>query len=145
MASWTLTSIFFSLEASESTYDPAHIPRLQTFSASQSVKTILRRVHRLRQYVVNYFCKVESERLEYLRHNAVTLLIADCTSLCDRLGYPGRIENVVDFVRSGRLYILPLTNVCADRYMQQSMHDIIPISNKPGYSNIFLTITCNPQ
>lgn len=45
----------------------------------------LRRVLIPQQYVVDQICRVESERLEYLRHNQVSLRAADYTTFCEQL------------------------------------------------------------
>lgn len=58
------------------------------------------------QYVVDQFCKVEFERLHYLRRNHVSLRAVDYTSLCEQLEDLGNTENVVDAVRAGCLFVL---------------------------------------
>ncbi|CDF39890.1 ATP dependant DNA helicase [Chondrus crispus] len=96
------------------------------------------------RFSIDQFCKVEAERLSYLRHNQTQLRAADYTSLRDSLGDSGRAEDETDAVRAGRLFILPSTHIGCDRYMRQHMHGIIAISNQIGHPDIFLTMTCNP-
>lgn len=115
------------------------------FQRPNQFNTILCRGRLFQQYVVYQLCKVDSESLEYLHHNQISLRAADGTSLCEQPGDPGTTKNEVDAERSGRLFNLPSTCVRYDQYMRQNMHDITSISNKAGYPDTFLTMTCNPQ
>ncbi|CDF37673.1 unnamed protein product [Chondrus crispus] len=115
------------------------------FERAGDFSTILHAARLFQQYLVDQFCKVEAERLSYLRHNQTQLRAADYTSLRDSLGDSGRAEDEADAVRAGRLFILPSTYIGGDRYMRQQMHDIIAISNQIGHPDIFLTMTCNPS
>ncbi|CDF38639.1 unnamed protein product [Chondrus crispus] len=115
------------------------------FERSGEFSTILHAARLFQQYLVDQFCKVEAERLSYLRHNQTQLRAADYTSLRDSLGDSRRAEDEADAVRAGRLFILPSTYIGGDRYMRQQMHDIIAISNQIGHPDIFLTMTCNPS
>ncbi|CDF36294.1 unnamed protein product [Chondrus crispus] len=115
------------------------------FERSGEFSTILHAAPLFQQYLVDQFCKVEAERLSYLRHNQTQLRAADYTSLRDSLGDSRRAEDETDAVRAGRLFILPSTYIGGDRYMRQQMHDIIAISNQIGHPDIFLTMTCNPS
>ncbi|CDF36122.1 unnamed protein product [Chondrus crispus] len=115
------------------------------FERSGEFSTILHAARLFQQYLVDQFCKVEAERLSYLRHNQTQLRAADYTSLRDSLGDSRRAEDEADAVHAGRLFILPSTYIGGDRYMRQQMHDIIAISNQIGHPDIFLTMTCNPS
>ncbi|CDF41005.1 unnamed protein product, partial [Chondrus crispus] len=115
------------------------------FERAGDFSTILHAARLFQQYLVDQFCKVEAERLSYLRHNQTQLRAADYTSLRDSLGDSRRAEDEADAVRAGRLFILPSTYIGGDRYMRQQMHDIIAISNQIGHPDIFLTMTCNPS
>ncbi|CDF35745.1 ATP dependant DNA Helicase Pif1 [Chondrus crispus] len=115
------------------------------FGRAGEFSTILHAARIFQQYLVDRFCKVEAERLSYLRHNQTQLRAADYTSVRDSLGDSGRAEDEADAVRAGRLFILPSTHIGCDRYMRQQMHDIIAISNQIGHADIFLTMTCNPS
>lgn len=61
----------------------------------------------------------------------------------DLLGDLGRVEDESNAVRGARLFILPFKFVRDTRYRRQQMYDVIPISNKGGHSDIFVTVTCN--
>ncbi|CDF38542.1 unnamed protein product [Chondrus crispus] len=115
------------------------------FERAGEFSTILHAERLFQQYLVDQFCKVEAERLSYLRHNQIQLRSGDYTSLRDSLGDSGRAEDEADAVRAGRLFILPSTHIGCDRYMRQQMHDIMAISNQIGHPDIFLTMTCNPS
>ncbi|CDF37706.1 ATP dependant DNA helicase PIF1 [Chondrus crispus] len=119
--------------------------RWHLFERAGEFIMILHAARLFQQYLVDQFCKVEAERLSYLRHNQTKLRAADYTSLRDSLGDSGRAEDEADAVRAGRLFILPFTHIGCDSYMRQQMHGIIAISNQIGHPDIFLTMTCNPS
>lgn len=97
------------------------------------------------QCIVDLYCKVEVGRLEYLRHNQISLRAADYSSLCKQPTDPGSNENEVDTERAGPLFILLSIYVGGDRFMRQNMHGIISVSNKIVYPDILLTMTYTPQ
>lgn len=74
----------------------------------------------------------------------MSLRSAEYTFLWKQLEDLGHNENDIDGVQAGRLFILPSTYVEGHGYMQQNTYNIIFVSNKVGYSNIFLTVKCNP-
>ncbi|CDF40520.1 ATP dependant DNA helicase [Chondrus crispus] len=115
------------------------------FQRPSEFSTILHARRLFQQYLVDHYCKIEAERLSYLRHNQQALRPSDYTSLRESLGDSGSGEDEADAVRAGRLFILPSTQIEGDRYMRQQMHDIIAISSKVGHPDIFLTVTCNPN
>lgn len=69
----------------------------QLFQRPNQFNTILQGGRLFQQFVVDQFQKVESESLEYLRHNQVSLRGADYFLLCEQLGDSGSTENEVDF------------------------------------------------
>ena len=115
------------------------------FERAGEFSTILHAARLFQQYLVGQFCKVEAERLSYLRHNQTQLRAAGYTALRESIGDSVRAEDEGDAVRAGRLFILPSTYIGVDRYMRQQMHDIIAISNQIGHPDIFLTMTGNPS
>jgi len=117
----------------------------QLFPRTNEYSLLLRAERLFQQYVVDQFCKVESERLSFIRHNQSKLRAEDYTTLRDLLGDSGMLEDEHDMVRSGRLFVLPSTHVGGDRYMRQNLQDIIAMSNTFGHPDIFLTMTCNPK
>ena len=52
-----------------------------SFERAGEFSTILHAARLLQQYLVDQFCKVEAERLSYLRHNQTQLREADYTAL----------------------------------------------------------------
>lgn len=117
----------------------------QPFQCPNQYNTILRGNRLFRPCVVDQFCKVESDHLEYLRHNQGSLRVAEYTSLREQLGDLRCTENKVNAVRTGLLYILPTPYVGDDRYMRQNVHDNIFILSEVGYPKLFLTMTCSSQ
>lgn len=51
----------------------------------------------------------------------------------------------MDAVRAKEMFILPSAYVECFCYMCKNMHDIITITNKVGFLDIALAMTCNPQ
>ena len=115
------------------------------FERASEFSTILHAARLFQQHLVSQFCKVEAERLSYLRHNQTQLREADHNALCNSLGDSRRAEDEDDDVCEGRLFILPSTYIGGDCYMRQQMHDIIATSNQIGHLDIFLTMACNPS
>ncbi|CDF40018.1 unnamed protein product [Chondrus crispus] len=68
------------------------------FERAGEFSTILHAARLFQQYLVDQFCKVEAERLSYLRHNQTQLRAADYTSLRDSPGDSGRAEDEADAV-----------------------------------------------
>lgn len=87
--------------------------------------TILRRGCLFQQYIFYQYYKIELEELQYPRQNQTSLRACDYFSLSDQHGDSEQIQNEVNSMRSGRLFILPSIYSGGDRYVRQSMHDII--------------------
>ncbi len=96
-------------------------------------------------YLVDQFCKMESERLSYVAQNQSKMRAESYSRLRELLADSGGPHDESEAVRLGKLVVLPSTYVCGERYMRQKMHDIIATSTKLGHPDIFLTMTCNPN
>ena len=98
---------------------------------------------------------MEAERLCFLRYNQSKRRATNHTWLLELLvdsaietnevttwteGIPNKNTGQI-----GRLVVLPATYIGGDRYMCMKMHHIICISNNLGHSDVFLTMTCNPN
>lgn len=97
------------------------------------------------QHVLDQYCKEASERLDYLRRNQIAFRVSHCTPLCKQLGHPQRIKNRVHVVHAGHMFIISSIYVGCDRCRLQNMHNMIAISNKVYYPDIFRTMTCCAQ
>lgn len=77
--------------------------------------------------------------------NQIPLCAGDYASLSEQLADPRSTGNEGDALRSLCLYIPLSTYAGGDRYVRRDMYDIISLSHKDGYPNIYLAVTCNPQ
>lgn len=91
------------------------------------------------------YCKIEAERLSYLRENPKKLKVSDFTSFRDLLVDSGLDEVESNAVRGVRLSSLPSTFVGGARYTRKQMQDIIAKSSKVRHLDIFLTFRCSPN
>lgn len=78
------------------------------------------------------------------KKNQTAFCASYCTSLENNLEILNA-QNTNDDVRAGLTFLSSSTYVGGDSYMRQNMNNIIAISNKVGYPEIFLTTTCIPQ
>lgn len=74
----------------------------QHFQRRSQFNSVPRCGRLFQQYSVDQLREVDSERLQYLRYNQVSLRAADYTSLHERLGEAGSTENKKDADRSDR-------------------------------------------
>ena len=92
------------------------------------------------QYLVDQFCKIELQRLNYLKDNQDTLRAEvykgyqDATKAADQ-----------DIKKIGKKVILPSTFVSGDRYMHQNYQDAISLIQRFGKPHLFVTMTTNPD
>lgn len=107
--------------------------------------TFLRGGRRFGQYIVDQYCKGQSERLKYLRENEHMLWGVDNTARCDLLSNSGSTEHKTYALKASGFFSLPSSHVSGDRYMGQNMHDIISVSNIVGSPDMSLTMTYIPQ
>ena len=99
---------------------------------------ILFRAKRLfQQYIVDMFCKIESERLLWIKLNQEKLRRDEYIHLRDAVNNDGNANNV------GRLTILPSTFTGSPRYMHEKAQDAMAFVRKFGRPHLFITMTCN--
>jgi hypothetical protein len=85
------------------------------------------------QYVVEAFVRVETSRLNWVKHNQYQLRVDSYTGLMDYLNKRKGDETVV-----GKMVILPSTFVGSDRYFLHAM----AIVGEFGKPDFFVTFTC---
>ena len=92
------------------------------------------------QFLVDAYCKIETERLKFLRREQ-TALRADCyRDLQDAiLDGDGNPRNV------GHRVILPSTFTGEPRYMHERQQDAMTYVRKYGHPDLFITTTTNPN
>ncbi|XP_057297346.1 uncharacterized protein LOC130627125 [Hydractinia symbiolongicarpus] len=93
------------------------------------------------QYIVDCYCRVEGERLDYIRRNQTRLRAASYVGLMDHLHAEAEHRNL----QPGRMIILPSTFSGSLRNMHQNYLDAMAIVPKFGKPDLFLTFTCNPK
>ena len=106
----------------------------------QYVSVLLRAKRLFQQFLVDAYCKIETERLQFLRHEQKTLR-ADCyqdlrDAIIDGDGDPSNV---------GRRIILPSTFTGGPRYMHERQQDAMTYVRKYGHPDLFITMTCNPN
>ena len=106
----------------------------------QNVSVLLRAKRLFQQYLVDAYCKIETERLQFLRREQ-TALRADChqdlrDAILDGDGDPNNI---------GHRIILPSTFTGGPRYMHERQQDAMSYVRKYGHPDLFITATTNPN
>ena len=97
--------------------------------------SVLLRAKRLFQQFVDAYCKIETERLQFLRREQ-TALRADCyQDLRDAI-----LDNDGDPKNVGRRVITG-----GPRYMHERQQDAMSYVRKYGHPDLFITITTNPN
>lgn len=89
------------------------------------------------QYIVDSYCKVEENNLNYLRYNQQKLRTEKYDVLCQSVSSD-------ELGRTGRRVILPSSFAGSPRSQQQHFQDSMAIVSNFGKPDIFLTFTCNP-
>lgn len=93
------------------------------------------------QYIVDAYCKMEADRLEWVRQNQKQLRVEYFTGLHDFIRRKSENENV----RAGKPVILPSSFEGSPRNMAQHYQDAMHLISKFGKPDLFITFTCNPQ
>ena len=89
------------------------------------------------QFIVDMYAKIETERLEFIRHNQRKLRSDEYIHLRDAMINDGNVDNM------GKLVILPSTFTGSPRHMHEYAQDAITYVRKHGRPDLFITFTCN--
>lgn len=89
------------------------------------------------QFIVDMYAKIETERLEFIRHNQRKLRSDEYIHLRDAMINDRSIDDM------GKLVILPSTFIGSPRHMQEYAQDAITYVRKHGRPDLFITFTCN--
>ncbi|GBP17669.1 hypothetical protein EVAR_8661_1 [Eumeta japonica] len=81
--------------------------------------------------------KIDTERLEFIRHNQRRLRSDEYIYLRDAMINDGNVDNM------GELIILPSTFTGSPRHMHEYAQDSITYVRKHGRTELFITFTCN--
>ena len=106
----------------------------------RNVSVLLRATRLFQQYLVDAYCKIETERLQFLRREQ-TALRADCyqdlrDAILDGDGDPSNV---------GRRIVLPSTFTGGPRYMHERQQDAMTYVRKYRHPDLFITTTTNPN
>ena len=101
---------------------------------------LLRAKRLFQQYLGDAYCKIETERLQFLRHEQASLR-ADC--------HPDFQDVILDGDRDssnvGRRIVLPSTFTGGPRDMHERRQDTMTYVRKYGHPDLFITTTTNPN
>jgi len=105
----------------------------------ENVSVLLQGKRLFQQYLVDVYCKIETERLQFLRHEQTTLQ-ADCyqdlrDAILDGDGDPNNV---------GHRIILPSTFTGGPHYMHECQQDAMTYVRKHGHPDLFITATAIP-
>ena len=92
------------------------------------------------QWIVDYACQIEHERLQYQRNHQNDLRYHERRGLCDALQ---RGDHPSDVGRAATVLSSSFTG--GPRYMMQRYLDAMAIVRHFGKPDLFVTFTCNPR
>ena len=92
------------------------------------------------QFLVDIYCKIETERLSFLRREQKTLRADSYQIMRDAI-----LLDDCDPCSIGQKYILPSSFVGGPRYMHERNQDAIAYVRKFGKPSLFITSTTNPK
>jgi len=111
-----------------------------------NVSVLLRAKRLFQQFLVDVYCKIEAEQLQFLRHvqflrRKQKALCADCNqdlrdAIIDGDGDPNNV---------GHRIILPSTFTGRPRYMHEFQQDAMTYVRKYDHIDLFITMTYNPN
>lgn len=102
----------------------------ELFQNSNPFNTLLQGGRLCQLYVVDQYCKVKAERLEWTRKNQETLCAANFTTIQNVLADAEKEGNGYDSFKAGRFFVLPQSYIGGDKYMRLKIHDIIAVSER---------------
>ena len=106
----------------------------------QQVPVLLKAKRLFQQFLVDAYCKIETERLQFLRREQKALR-ADCyQDLWDAM-----VDGDGDPRNVGRRVILPSSFTGGPRYMHERQQDAMTYVRKYGHPDLFITMTTNPN
>lgn len=92
------------------------------------------------QWLVDVYCKIETERLQFLRREQQTLRADNYSNLRDSiLREDGNPEQF------GQRVVLPATYTGGPRYMFERQSDAMAYVRRMGRADLFITFTTNPK
>ncbi|KAH1212876.1 hypothetical protein GmHk_14G040955 [Glycine max] len=111
--------------------------RLQ--SRTDEAQTILHSRRLFQQWIVDGYCMIESQKINYVRQYQQQLRVDKYINLTGSNDHPKTLGR-----ERGKRIILPSSFVGDQRYMEQLYFDGMAICGHLGFPDLFLTMTCNP-
>uniref|UniRef100_A0A0R0JAQ0 ATP-dependent DNA helicase n=1 Tax=Glycine max TaxID=3847 RepID=A0A0R0JAQ0_SOYBN len=108
-------------------------------SRDNEARAILHSRRLFHQWVVDGYCMIESQKLNYVRQHQQELRVDKYINLNDCNNQPLTQGN-----EKGKRIVLPSSFVGSQRYMEQLYFDGMEICAHVGFPDLFLTLTCNP-
>lgn len=94
----------------------------------------------LNQFLVDMYAKIETERLQFIRHNQSKLRVEEYVHLQDAISKRDAELNEI-----GKMVLLPSTFTGGPRYMHERTQDAMTYVRHYGRPDLFITFTCNPK
>ncbi|KAH1111934.1 hypothetical protein GYH30_010339 [Glycine max] len=107
-------------------------------SRNNEAQTILHAMILFQQWIVDDYCMIESQKLNYVRQHQQQLRVDKYINLNACNNAPETLGN-----KKGKRVILPSSFVGSQRYMEQLYFDGMTICGHIGFPYLFLTLTCN--
>ncbi|GFT58062.1 ATP-dependent DNA helicase [Trichonephila clavipes] len=134
-------------------HETTEIPQSKTVSASEfySYRIMERHGERevcylllfrnlLNQFLVDMFAKIETERLNWIRHNQKKLRSEEYIHLKEAItATDGQLSEL------GKMVVLPSSFTGGSRYMHERTQDAMTYVRHFGRPDLFITFTCNPK
>jgi len=92
------------------------------------------------QLFVDYYCRIEEDRLKYIRREQTKLRVETYVGLTVAL----RVRTEQEKLRVGRIVVLPSSFIGSLRNIMQNYQDAMVLMRKFGKPDLFITFTCNP-
>ena len=91
------------------------------------------------QIFVDYYCRIEGDRLKFIRNQQAKLRVDTYVGLADALQVRAQDKNL----KCGRIVILPSSFTGSPRNMMQNYQDAMAMVRRYGKPDLFITFTCN--
>ncbi|CAH9131156.1 unnamed protein product, partial [Cuscuta epithymum] len=92
------------------------------------------------QFIVDCYCAIEAERLNFIRNNQASLRRDLYNNICDAI-----LKGDSSGASVGKRILLPSSFTGGPRYMQQNFQDAMAICRWYGNPHLFITFTANPK
>ncbi|KAL6570058.1 hypothetical protein OROMI_014572 [Orobanche minor] len=104
---------------------------------------ILRAGRLVQQYQIDYYVKIETQRLDYFRSEQVQrdLRIESFEGIIESMACDGNLSGE----KIGQKFVLPSSYIGSPRDMQRRYLNALALVSEYGKPDFFITVTCNPN